>query len=102
MRQSYNNEIVSKITRSGILRKFRTIFMQISCEFASDFFEKRLSHIINPAEKLRTNRRAASDEKPTPDLTMIEVILWIDSEAESVGTLTASPHHCILLLMGAW
>ena len=44
--------------------------MQISCEFASDFFEKRLHYCTTIALQIScdkpANRRAASDEKPTP------------------------------------
>ena len=44
--------------------------MQISCQFVSDFFEKRLHYctIIAPQKSCDkpANRRAASDEKPTP------------------------------------
>ena len=46
--------------------------MQISCQFASDFFEKRLHCCITIALQKScdkpANRRAASDEKPTPVL----------------------------------
>ena len=47
--------------------KPRAILMQISCEFASDFFEKRLHYCttIAPPKSCKT---PASDEKPTPDL----------------------------------
>ena len=45
--------------------------MQISCQFASDFFEKRLHYCTTIALQKScdkpANRRAASDEKPTPD-----------------------------------
>ena len=46
--------------------------MQISCQFASDFFEKRLHYCTTIALQKScdkpANRRAASDEKPTPVL----------------------------------
>ena len=45
--------------------------MQISCQFASDFFEKRLHYCMTIALQKsgdkHANRRAAIDEKPTPD-----------------------------------
>ena len=45
--------------------------MQISCEFARDFVEKRRHYYttIAPQKSCEkpANRRAASDEKPTPD-----------------------------------
>ena len=44
--------------------------MQISCEFASDFFEKPLHYCTTIASQKScekpANRRVASDEKPTP------------------------------------
>ena len=59
-----------KKNRSRILRKFRVIFMQISCEFANNFFEKRLHYCTTIASQKSceksANRRAASEEKPTP------------------------------------
>ena len=50
---------------------FRAIFLRIFCEIAVRFFKKRFYYraIIarqKSCEKL-ANRRAASDEKPTPD-----------------------------------
>ena len=64
-----------KKNRSGILRKFRGMFLQISCQFASDFFEKRLHYCTTIALQKScdkpANRRAASDEKPTPGGTSI-------------------------------
>ena len=46
--------------------------MQISCEFVSDFFEKRLPYFttIAPQKSCEkpANPRAAFDEKPTPVL----------------------------------
>ena len=46
--------------------------MQISYQFASDFFEKRLHYCTIIARQKScdkpANRRAASDEKPTPGL----------------------------------
>ena len=53
------SEVVSQKNRSRILRKFRPIFIQISSEFTSDFFEKRLHYcttildLTNPAKNLR-------------------------------------------------
>ena len=45
--------------------------MQITHQFASDFFEKRLHYCTIIARQKScdkpANRRAASDEKPTPD-----------------------------------
>ena len=44
--------------------------MQISCEFASDFFDKRLHYcttiVPQKSSEKPLNRRAASDEKPIP------------------------------------
>ena len=48
--------------------------MQISCEFESDFFDKRPHYCtkIAPQKSYENpaNRRAASDEKPTPVLVL--------------------------------
>ena len=64
---------------------FRAIFLRIFCEIAVRFFKKRFYYraIIahqKSCEKL-ANRRAASDEKPTPDhkgaSTKIENWLYI-------------------------
>ena len=54
---------------------FRAIFLRIFCEIAVRFFKKRFYYraIIarqKSCEKL-ANRRAASDEKPTPDHKII-------------------------------
>ena len=55
--------------------------MQISCQFASDFFEKRLHYCTTIALQKScdkpANRRAASDEKPTPD-SYIPYALFFD------------------------
>ena len=46
--------------------------MQIYCQFASDFVEKRLHYCTTIALQKScdkpANRRAASDEKPTPEI----------------------------------
>ena len=64
-----------KIIAHVFASKFRAIFVQIFCEFASDFFEKRLHYCATIASQKScekpANRRAASDDKPTPDVTII-------------------------------
>ena len=69
-----------KKNRSRILRKFRGIFMQISCQFASVFFEKRLHYCTTIALQKScdkpANRRAVSDEKPTPGSVTMEMVIF--------------------------
>ena len=63
---------------------FRAIFLRIFCEIAVRFFKKRFYYraIIarqKSCEKL-ANRRAASDEKPTPvckENRIIDIRRWI-------------------------
>ena len=54
--------------------QFPWIFMQISCKFASDFFEKLLHYCTTIALQKScdkpANRRVASDEKRTPGVYM--------------------------------
>ena len=71
--------------------------MQISCQFASDFFEKRLHYCTTIALQKScykpANRRAASDEKPTPDCHLI--VDWI------VGW-NVNSDYWLECLLGCW
>ena len=73
--------------------------MQISCQFASDFFGKRFQYCtiiaLQKSCDKPANRRAASDEKPTPDLKWNTHVRKTATKAnQTLGVLRRNLKNC--------